>query len=211
MKNSIAKKIGFTGNEGSGRQILKVVRNIRELGYELFLGILGSESGFYSDKEEAHLGIIMRTKCNVSTNIFNCIKAFVKEYDNSVINWGYSLSTEVIRLSFDHGTVQARTYEEAKVLAIADLKKKLAAANSGIELIKGMEGESIDMNFDNIELEEGNRWWADLHVRAVALMERLEEKYSLKSTVSLDEFRDRISSFATSTELAEIDDLLNKF
>lgn len=65
----------------------------------------------------------------------------------------YLLTTSVIWASFDGGTVQASNHHEAKILAEYELKAQLDKVNAALAANPETAGISIDMNFDEIEVE----------------------------------------------------------
>jgi hypothetical protein len=68
--------------------------------------------------------------------------------------WEYSLTTATIWASFDYGTVEAMTYDEAKEIAIAEIKKKLNDVNTVLSENNSTFSSVISMDFTQIELKE---------------------------------------------------------
>lgn len=68
--------------------------------------------------------------------------------------WEYSLITNTIWASFDHGTVKAITYDEAKEIAIEKIKRKLNDVNTVLSENNSTFSSIISMDFSQIELKE---------------------------------------------------------
>ena len=68
--------------------------------------------------------------------------------------WEYSLTTNTIWTSFDHGTVRAKTKEEARELAINKIKYDLDKVNDVLKQADVTRGFSVDMDFTQLELKE---------------------------------------------------------
>lgn len=70
--------------------------------------------------------------------------------------WEYSLTTNTIWVSFDHGTVRAKTIEEARELAINKIKYDLDKVNDVLKQADVTRGFRVDMDFTQLELKEVN-------------------------------------------------------
>lgn len=68
--------------------------------------------------------------------------------------WEYSLTTNTIWTSFDHGTVRAKTIEEAMVLATNEIKYNLDKVNHVLASADVTRGFKVDMDFTQLELKE---------------------------------------------------------
>ncbi len=68
--------------------------------------------------------------------------------------WNYSLSTNTVWTSFDHGQVQATSYDEAIELATAKLKYDLQKANEILASCDPTLGFVIDMDFKDLCVDE---------------------------------------------------------
>jgi hypothetical protein len=66
----------------------------------------------------------------------------------------YSVSTNTLWASFDFGEVQARSIEEAKVLAIEKITEDFEKANEAFAQCENTRGFSIDFNADEIQITE---------------------------------------------------------
>lgn len=64
--------------------------------------------------------------------------------------YAYKCTTNTIWLSFDFGEIEARSKDEARYLAIQEMKKQLTKANDLLEDID----MKISVDFDSLELEE---------------------------------------------------------
>lgn len=67
--------------------------------------------------------------------------------------WEYSLTTNTIWASFDHGTVTAKTIEEARELAIQQIKYDLQKVNDALASSDNTQGFFVDMDLDKNQLE----------------------------------------------------------
>jgi hypothetical protein len=68
--------------------------------------------------------------------------------------WNYSLTTNTIWLSFDHGQVEAISYDEAVRLATEKLKQDLQKANTVLQSCDPTIEFFIDMDFSQLEVIE---------------------------------------------------------
>lgn len=68
--------------------------------------------------------------------------------------WEYSLTTNTIWTSFDHGTVRAKTKEEARELAIQQIKYDLQKTNEVLRSADITKGFFVDMDFTQLEVKE---------------------------------------------------------
>lgn len=68
--------------------------------------------------------------------------------------WEYSLTTNTIWASFDHGTVTAKTSEEARELAIQQIKYDLQKTNEVLRSADITKGFFVDMDFTQLEVKE---------------------------------------------------------
>jgi hypothetical protein len=68
--------------------------------------------------------------------------------------WNYRLTTSTIWLSFDHGQVEATSYDEAVRLATEKLKQDLQKANTVLQSCDPTIGFFIDMDFSQLEIIE---------------------------------------------------------
>jgi hypothetical protein len=68
--------------------------------------------------------------------------------------WYYRLTTSTIWLSFDHGQVEATSYDEAVRLATEKLKQDLQKANTVLQSCDPTIGFFIDMDFSQLEVIE---------------------------------------------------------
>lgn len=68
--------------------------------------------------------------------------------------WNYSLTTNTIWLSFDHGQVEATSYDEAVRLATEKLKYDLDKTNVALESCDTTRNFSVDMDFSQLEVTE---------------------------------------------------------
>jgi len=68
--------------------------------------------------------------------------------------WEYSLTTNTIWTSFDHGTVTAKTSEEARELAIQQIKYDLQKTNEVLRSADITKGFFVDMDFTQLEVKE---------------------------------------------------------
>ncbi len=66
--------------------------------------------------------------------------------------WEYNNSTERIWTSFDYGTVEADTYEEAVQKAKKQIEYDLKKANDALAHCDITDGFIIEMNLDQIEI-----------------------------------------------------------
>ncbi len=66
--------------------------------------------------------------------------------------WDYSVSTNTIWTSFDFGTVEAETYDEALEKAKEELKKDFQRANDALAII----GFSAEYDDTQVEITEQN-------------------------------------------------------
>lgn len=66
----------------------------------------------------------------------------------------YSLSTNTIWTSFDFGEVEAENVDGALVKAEAELRYNIGLANAALIAKPETRNWSIEMNYDNIEIEE---------------------------------------------------------
>ena len=69
--------------------------------------------------------------------------------DNNNKTWEYNVSTNVIWLDFDYGTVQASNYDEALNLAKNEISNNLTKAN---KRLKGLA--EIGINLDEVIVTE---------------------------------------------------------
>lgn len=68
--------------------------------------------------------------------------------------WNYSLTTNTLWLSFDHGQVEATSYDEAIEMATAKLKQDLQKTNSVLQSCDPTLDFFIDMDFSQLEVIE---------------------------------------------------------
>ncbi len=68
--------------------------------------------------------------------------------------WNYSLTTNTMWLSFDHGQVEATSHNEAVRLATEKLKQDLQKANSVLQSCDPTIDFFIDMDFSQLEVIE---------------------------------------------------------
>jgi hypothetical protein len=68
--------------------------------------------------------------------------------------WNYSLTTNTIWLSFDHGQVEATSYHEAVRLAIEKLKYDLDKINVALKNCDTTRNFSVYLNFSQLEVTE---------------------------------------------------------
>lgn len=68
--------------------------------------------------------------------------------------WEYSLTTNTIWTSFDHGHVRAKTIDEARELAINKIKYDLDKVNDVLKQADVTRGFRVDMDFTQLELKE---------------------------------------------------------
>lgn len=68
--------------------------------------------------------------------------------------WNYSLTTNTIWTNFDHGQVEAVTYEEAVRLATQKLKEVLHKTNTVLQSCDPTIEFFIDMDFSQLEITE---------------------------------------------------------
>lgn len=76
----------------------------------------------------------------------------------SIKVWDYSNSTETIWTTFDYGTVEAETEEEAKEKAITEIKNELKKVNE-ILTKHGYQSDgdrTIEMSFTDIQVTESS-------------------------------------------------------
>ena len=67
--------------------------------------------------------------------------------------WKYSLTTNTIWTSFDNGTVIANSVEEARDLAIQEIKYRLDKVNHVLASADVTQGLTINMDLDKNQLE----------------------------------------------------------
>lgn len=73
------------------------------------------------------------------------------------MKWKYSNSTNTIWTSFDYGEVEAETYKEAYEKAVIELKYNLHKVNEVLASADVTSTFTIDMNFEQIEVELLNK------------------------------------------------------
>ena len=67
--------------------------------------------------------------------------------------WKYTVSSNNIWASFDGGTVEARTIQQAQIKAGAELQVQFDKANAALAANPETAGMTIEFNMGNIELE----------------------------------------------------------
>jgi hypothetical protein len=70
------------------------------------------------------------------------------------MKWYYSVSTNTIWTSFDYGTVEADTREEAKQKALDQLKYDFQKANDALEHCDVTQGFRVEFSESQIEIKE---------------------------------------------------------
>jgi hypothetical protein len=88
--------------------------------------------------------------------LFFCFIFAVSILNYYIMTWDYSLSTNTIWTSFDCGHVEADTYEEAKELALKQLKYDVDKANTVFDHCDITQGFKLEMDYTQLEVTLAN-------------------------------------------------------